>query len=74
MLSGEGTGVVDLRVSQITEEASDLAVRLEDAREENRTLKTMSVVSLGFGLGVGGVLGIIFMLVVCKLGQRSAEA
>jgi formate-dependent nitrite reductase cytochrome c552 subunit len=49
--------------------ARDLAFELEDAKKTNRSLQTMSVVSLGFGLGTGGVLGAIFVLVIGYVAQ-----
>jgi hypothetical protein len=53
--------------------AKDLAYELEDAKRINKTLRAMSVVSLGFGLGTGGVLGVIFVLVVGYVSQRSTS-
>jgi predicted CXXCH cytochrome family protein len=55
------------------ERAQQLAGDLESAQRANRTLQTMSVVSLGFGLGIGGVLGAIFVTVVGFIAQRRTE-
>jgi ABC-type transport system involved in cytochrome c biogenesis permease subunit len=57
----------------MVERTQKLAYELEDARRTNRSLQTVSVVSLGFGLGTGGVLGAIFVLVVGYVSQRSAR-
>lgn len=61
------------RLTKMTARAQDLANELEDAKRENRSLRTVSVVSLGFGLGVGGVLGVVFLLVVGYISQGRAE-
>lgn len=61
------------QLSVMTTRAQELAYDLEDAKHTNRSLATMSVVSLGFGLGTGGVLGVIFVLVVGYVMQRREE-
>lgn len=61
------------QLSEMAARAQGLARELEDAKQSNRSLETMSVVSLGFGLGTGGVLGVIFMLVVGYVIQRREE-
>ncbi|HEX9926149.1 MAG TPA: hypothetical protein VGD99_26065 [Anaerolineae bacterium] len=48
----------------------NLATELEMAQRSNRTLWIMAPVSLGLGLGVGSMLGIIFVLVIGRLSQR----
>jgi hypothetical protein len=60
------------QLSEMTERARELAYELEDAKQSSRSLRTMSVVSLGFGLGTGGVMGVIFMLVVGYVTQGRA--
>jgi hypothetical protein len=57
-------------LSTMTERAKDLASQLDDAKRENRSLRALSVVSLGFGLGVGGVLGIIIVSAVCYFSKE----
>jgi hypothetical protein len=57
---------------QLTERTQALARELDDAKRENRSLQVMTVVSLGFGLGVGGVLGIIFVFVVCHFSREKS--
>lgn len=61
------------QLSGMVERTQKLAYELDDARRTNRSLQTVSVVSLGFGLGTGGVLGVIFVLVVGYVSQRSAS-
>jgi hypothetical protein len=56
----------------MTERTQTLARELDDAKRENRSLQAMTVVSLGFGLGLGGVLGIIFMLVIGYLAREKS--
>jgi hypothetical protein len=65
--------VYNTRLSAMTERTWQLANELEEAKRTNRSLRTMSVVSLGFGLGVGGVLGVIFVLVVGYISQGRAR-
>jgi hypothetical protein len=61
----ETTGQIEVsQVSAMTQRAKELSRELEGVKSTNRTLQGMSVVSLGFGLGTGGMLGAIFVLVV----------
>jgi hypothetical protein len=61
----EAAGHMEIsQLSEMTDRTRELAYELEDAKQSNRSLRSMSVVSLGFGLGTGGVLGAIFVLVV----------
>ena len=48
----------------MTERASQLALELDQVQDENRSLQTMSVVTLGAGLGIGVLLGAVFVLAV----------
>ena len=50
--------------SAVTERASQLALELDQVQDENRSLQTMSVVTLGAGLGIGVLLGAVFVLAV----------
>ncbi len=54
---------------EATDPAYVLATRLDAAEASNDSLQTMTVVSLGLGLGIGGVLGIVFTLVVFYIVQ-----
>ena len=57
---------------QMTARTQVLARELDDAKRENRSLQAMTVVSLGFGLGVGSVLGIILVFVVCHFSREKS--
>lgn len=61
-----------LAVSAINEPDCDktLATRLDEAKQSNQSLRTMAPVSLGLGMGIGGMLGVIFMLVIGYINQR----
>lgn len=48
----------------------ELALRLDRERSENKALTTLSVTNLGLGVGVGGVLGIVFMLLLVRYSGR----
>lgn len=47
---------------------SNLASELRGVEHTNRSLLTLSVANLGFGIGIGGIMGIAFMLVVAYFG------
>lgn len=53
--------------------SSELAAKLESAEKTNAALKSFSVTGLGLGLGIGGMLGIVFMVILGCLGQRRAD-
>lgn len=69
-----GGATVDAAKPAAPEEAAaasgELAQRLERERTANRTLGTLSVTNLGLGVGVGGVLGILFMLLLVRYNGR----
>jgi formate-dependent nitrite reductase cytochrome c552 subunit len=52
------------------EQTLELAARLKAAEQTNLWLKGLSVAGLGAGLGIGGMLGIVFVLVVGQLTRR----
>lgn len=61
----EGAGLQQVVYSDaVSERASQLALELDQVQDENRSLKTVSVVALGAGLGVGVLMGVIFVLAV----------
>jgi len=64
----------DTRLAAMSERVRDLAYELDDTKKENRSLQTLSLVSLGLGLGVGGMLGIVFVAVVGVLSQRKVKS
>jgi hypothetical protein len=47
----------------------DLTAKLQIAEQLNKSLQTMSFVYLGLGIGLGGIIGIIFMQVLGFLNQ-----
>lgn len=49
----------------------ELKAELKSAEQANQSLKGMSVATLGMGLGIGGMLGIIFVLIAGRLSQGS---
>jgi hypothetical protein len=49
---------------------ADLERTLDRERTENKALATLSVTNLGLGVGVGGVLGIVFMLLLVRYSGR----
>jgi hypothetical protein len=53
---------------------AELTDKLAAAEQAGRFLKTMSFVTLGLGLGIGGMLGIVFMLVVGYFGRRGGQS
>ena len=53
--------------------AAAAAPQLAKAQETNRSLAFMSVANLGFGVGIGGILGIIFMIAYARFGSRRSS-
>ena len=58
----------------MSQRVQDLTRDLDNAKRDNRSLQAMSVVSLGFGLGIGGVLGIIIVAVICRFMKEGSAA
>ena len=46
-----------------------IIAKLETTEQTNKSLMTMAPVSLGLGIGIGGMLGIVFVLVLCYINQ-----
>lgn len=65
--------IVDAQVVAMAESVPELTARLEVVEESNKTLQIMAPVSLGIGLGIGAVLGIIFMVVIGYVNQRRSK-
>ncbi len=53
--------------------ADAAAPQLAQAQATNRSLAFMSVANLGFGIGIGGILGIIFMIAYARFGSRRSS-
>jgi len=60
----------DAQVSTTINRGPELEVQLESVRQANRSLKVMTAINLGLGLGIGGILGVVFMLVVSWADRR----
>jgi hypothetical protein len=58
----------------MSERMRELAYELDDVKKDNRSLQTVALVSLGLGLGIGGMLGIAFVAVVGVLSQRKGKS
>ena len=56
--------VTDARVLAMANSVPELTTKLETTQQSNKVLQIMAPVSLGLGIGIGGMLGIAFMLVV----------
>ncbi len=46
-----------------------LGERIQNLEKDNRRLQTMTLASLGFGIGIGGIVGIVFVLVIGYVAQ-----
>lgn len=53
--------------------STELAAKLKTVEETNAALKSFSITGLGVGIGIGGMLGIVFMLVCGCLGRRQTK-
>jgi hypothetical protein len=54
---------------QAADQVPQLQAELANAQQANRTLSLWQPVSLGTGIGIGGILGIAFVLVAVRLGR-----
>lgn len=52
---------------------SDAKAELASAHQTNRSLTIFSLANLGFGLGIGSILGIVFMVAFIRFGSRAAD-
>lgn len=62
------------QISSVQTEATpdcppEVKAKLQDMEQTNRSLTAMTPVSLGLGLGIGGMLGVISTLVIGYIGQ-----
>lgn len=62
----------ELRNAKQTSEQQvhDLAAELQSIETANRSLFALSLANLGFGVGIGGMLGVVLMLVLARIGTR----
>ena len=63
------TQTANVRLLAMADRVPELAAQLKATEQANKSLRVMTLVSLGLGLGIGGMLGIIFMLVVGYVAQ-----
>jgi hypothetical protein len=61
--------VVRNELMQTAKQVPTLQSELKSAQQLNRTLGLWQPVSLGLGIGVGGILGIAFVLIAVRLGR-----
>ena len=57
--------------STLVQQTSGLASKLQSAQKSNSFLTVLSTINLGFGIGIGGILGILFVLVAASVSKRS---
>jgi hypothetical protein len=64
-----------LAVANLNEPDCDetLTAKLDQAKQTNQSLSTLAPVSLGLGMGIGGMLGVIFMLAIGYINQRATK-
>jgi formate-dependent nitrite reductase cytochrome c552 subunit len=60
-------------VREVEAALSSTQAALAGARQTNRSLTIFSLANLGFGLGIGSVLGVVFMLAYIRFGQPAAR-
>ena len=65
--------VAVVKLMTVANRVPELTDSLQAARQQNSALVAMSFVSLGLGIGVGGVMGIILVLVVGYVTQRKPD-
>jgi hypothetical protein len=70
VMNAEVARIDAAELTTMSERAQDLARELDDAKRANRSLRALSVVSLGAGLGIGGVLGIIIVSAICYFSKE----
>lgn len=57
----------------LSDPAKVLADQLEAVERENSTLRNLAIVTLGVGLGIGGVLGVVAILLIGYIAQRRGK-
>ncbi len=64
--------LADLRTEQ--QRVAELDARLESAKQTTYTMQVMTPITLGFGIGIGGMVGIIFMLFVARYSRKDDQS
>ena len=70
-IDAQQLALVELRTQ--TQQVAELDAHLEQAQQTANALQVMTPVALGFGLGIGGMLGIIFMLIIARMERKTGE-
>jgi hypothetical protein len=65
--------VVRNNLMQTASQVPQLRAELASAQQVNRTLAIWQPVSLGTGVGIGGILGIVFVLAVIRLARSKQD-
>lgn len=63
----------NVRLLAMADSAPELADQLNAVEQANKSLRIMALVSLGLGMGIGGMLGVVVMLVVGYVVQGRAQ-
>lgn len=66
-------GVTAAELQAVADEVPGLSAKLEAAEEQNRSLQMATPMSLGLGMGIGGMLGIVFMLACGYINRKRAD-
>jgi hypothetical protein len=69
-LEGKIADPQEIAYQEVMAELPALSANLESARQGNRSLAILSLANLGFGIGVGGILGIVFMVLFVRMSRR----
>lgn len=69
----DSTQVANVQLLAMADRAPELAAELKAAEQTNKSLRVTALVSLGLGMGIGGMLGIVFMLIVGYVVQGRAK-
>ncbi|MBX3001024.1 MAG: hypothetical protein KF893_21055 [Caldilineaceae bacterium] len=72
LLTAQQLALADLRIQ--TQRVTELNAQLETARQDTYKLQVMTPMTLGFGIGIGGMLGIILMLAISRLSRKDSQS
>jgi hypothetical protein len=60
----------EIAYKKAVEELPVVSANLAAAQQSNRSLAIFSLANLGFGVGIGGILGIVFMIFFVRMSRR----